>query len=161
MAALPSILWLSIAIHKKQQCSANISFFPFSQANQHCSLVAPLYFYEKPLTFGVTKSFLTEYFLLFGFFDWQTCWLRPSHLCRQPMLKAAQEQYWFSRAHQKLPLLIYISFTPKGTNPTRFQFPNFANSLICSTMEALYMIIYCDCFCLYIFTLHYAAILNN
>ena len=132
-------------------------FLSFQPSKSTLLLGGAIVFLWKTPDIWCYKKFSYRIFPAFWFLwllkTWMTCWLRPSHLCRQPMLKAAQEQYWFSRAHQKLPLLIYISFTPKGTNPTRFQFPNFANSLICSTMDALYMIIYCDCFCLYIFTL--------
>ena len=63
--------------------------------------------------------------------DWQTFWLRASHL-RRLRVKAAQEQYWFSSAHQKLPFLIFIYFRPKSTNPAHNQSHNFANSLLCT-----------------------------
>ena len=119
-------------------------FLSFQPSKSTLLLGGAIVFLWKTPDIWCYKKFSYRIFPAFWFLwllkTWMTCWLRPSQLCRQPMLKAAQEQYWFSRAHQKLPLLIYISFTPKGTNPTRFQFPNFANSLKCSTMDALYMI---------------------
>ena len=132
--SIPSILWLSMPGHKKQ-CSANISFgFESNSWLLLGGLCAIVFLWnhwhlatQKVLLWNISCFLVSLNIERLN--DWQTFWLRASHL-RRLRVKAAQEQYWFSSAHQKLPFLIFIYFRHKSTNPAHNQSHNFANSLL-------------------------------